>query len=751
MLRLREKIFLIFFGLAICMVILEVGLRLGGWVFISLQQYRNEKVIREGGTYRILCLGESTTAHRRNCYPSQLQQMLNKSNVGVKFVVINEGVRGITTKDILKRLPDHLNKYRPDMVIAMMGINDRKGFLPYEDIALPEPLHVLREFKVYKLVTLLWVHCARKLEELQERKLFLAEHSMTVKFKKEEERLQRAIAINPGDNKAYLALGGYYLDSARFLEAEEMFKKAIMADAGDDAAYFKLGKCYAETGRFKESEELFQKALGINPRNYEAYRKLGLYYLSEGRLQEIEEMLKRVIERAPGDDRAYSLLGWYYIYVGRNQEAEDILKRAIELNPENYKAISTLGLHYIKRGEYPKAQETYDKLVAVRPENDEAYVVMAEGYHDAGRIPEAEELLQRAIVLYPQKIDAYASLARNYRKMGRTKEGENVLKRAIAINPESREAYFALGKFYIDTGRWSEARRTLREALKQNPGYYEIYKQFASYYKLGGGAFQEAEEIFRKALEINPRDYELSLELGSCYETRGKPGEAEDVFVKAIAINPKQSCAYYKLGCLYEGTTRFQEAQRVWTKGLEVTPGNYEIRAKLVRLYREQGKSRDAEVLLQGPIGASLRYYAIYLGLDDFYKSGLLPQPGSGSEASRKQYDHTTNKSEPYYSESTKHNFRKLREILEQKKIKLVIMQYPCRRLEPLKNIFEDKRGVIFVDNETVFKAALGKGHYDEYFIDRFGDDFGHCTKRGNQLLAENVANVILKNIGSRK
>ena len=103
--RFREKAILILFGLVVCVVILELGLRLGGWVFISLQEYRNEKVARKGGTYCVLCLGESTTAHmKEDSYPSQLQQILNKKNIGVKFVVINEGVNGITTIDILRRL-----------------------------------------------------------------------------------------------------------------------------------------------------------------------------------------------------------------------------------------------------------------------------------------------------------------------------------------------------------------------------------------------------------------------------------------------------------------------------------------------------------------------------------------------------------------------------------------------------------------------------------------------------------------------
>jgi hypothetical protein len=59
--------------------------------------------------------------------------------------------------------------------------------------------------------------------------------------------------------------------------------------------------------------------------------------------------------------------------------------------------------------------------------------------------------------------------------------------------------------------------------------------------------------------------------------------------------------------------------------------------------------------------------------------------------------------------------------------------------------MLEPYEGVIFVDNERVFKEALKKGEYRDYFSDTFAGDFGHCTEKGNRLLAENIANVILK------
>jgi hypothetical protein len=76
-----------------------------------------------------------------------------------------------------------------------------------------------------------------------------------------------------------------------------------------------------------------------------------------------------------------------------------------------------------------------------------------------------------------------------------------------------------------------------------------------------------------------------------------------------------------------------------------------------------------------------------------------------------------------------------------------VCVQYPMISVEPLKEIFDGERGVVFVGNEKVFNRALKRGSYIEYFQDSFGGNFGHCTPKGNRLLAENIANVILKEV----
>jgi lysophospholipase L1-like esterase len=78
------------------------------------------------GEFRILCLGESTTdASYTNNYPGQLQQLLNHRYPRLKIRVVNRGVSGYTSGQILKKLPVWLQTVRPQLVISMIGINDK--------------------------------------------------------------------------------------------------------------------------------------------------------------------------------------------------------------------------------------------------------------------------------------------------------------------------------------------------------------------------------------------------------------------------------------------------------------------------------------------------------------------------------------------------------------------------------------------------------------------------------------------------
>ena len=327
-----QRISLVIFGLFLTLILIETGLRLGGFIILSLQELRNRASLRQKGAYRILCLGESTTQGE---WPPFLDEILNQSNLGIKFSVIDKGFIGANTSMILYKLESHLDTYHPDMVITMMGINDWGEHMPYEPVTDSKAINFLKSFRIYKLTQLLWLHIVTRLKELgfhdtASPKLLLREIKLQQAYaedkdaspSKEPLKSNEAAELKPTDDKAYIELGRSYQDQGKPSEAEASFKRAIELNPKDDEAYIELGKSYRDLGKFSETEASFKKAIETNPRHDGAYGALNVLYIEMGKMELARKYAKEV--------RDLRLNFYYPITVSNYQKFKAILdKRGI--------------------------------------------------------------------------------------------------------------------------------------------------------------------------------------------------------------------------------------------------------------------------------------------------------------------------------------------------------------------------------------------------------------------------------------
>ncbi len=98
-------------------------------------------------------------------------------------------------------------------------------------------------------------------------------------------------------------------------------------------------------------------------------------------------------------------------------------------------------------------------------------------------------------------------------------------------------------------------------------------------------------------------------------------------------------------------------------------------------------------------------------------------------------------------------NYLKILDILSQSQTDWLVMQYPTRDIEELKNILASKLketkgiNVRFLENKENFDTLLSKHPYDEIFVDRFGQSFGHATFLGNEAIATNAARELTSGV----
>jgi len=338
---IRTKVSLVLFGFVIFLILLETGMRLGGFIVLSLQEYRNLQSIRHGGTYRILCLGESTTQGQ---YPGFLEEILNQRYKETRFCVIDKGLGGIKTSVIVTQLTSNLAAYAPNMVVVMMGINDGGAHIPYEKDNASYIAAFFSSFRTYKLARLLWLHACRKA------------------------CLGKAPAMRPDNDRAYVKSGFSHWEQHQLPQAEDSFKKAIALNPRNEGAYIGLGLLYQDWRQFSQAQDSFKKAIGLNPCNDEAYLRLGWLYQYQQQLSQAEISYKKAIELNPRSDGAYLKLGYLYRMQGKYTQARDSVRRAVEIAPDNDGAYGALALLCDEMGDPAQASAYAQKADRLRSE-----------------------------------------------------------------------------------------------------------------------------------------------------------------------------------------------------------------------------------------------------------------------------------------------------------------------------------------------------------------------------------------------
>lgn len=168
----RQKTGLVLGGIILCLLMLEAGLRIAGWWY----NWKHPLPKDRGADYKILCVGESTTFGigaedpARDGYPRQLELLLNQRFPGLRAQCLHDQSIGASTSQLLMNFPAALDRYRPDLVIFMAGLNNwwtlnRSNILLFNHNDKVwqfsfKVLGFLDEFRVYKLLK--WIFYSQK-------------------------------------------------------------------------------------------------------------------------------------------------------------------------------------------------------------------------------------------------------------------------------------------------------------------------------------------------------------------------------------------------------------------------------------------------------------------------------------------------------------------------------------------------------------------------------------------------------------
>lgn len=300
----KKKVAVALLGVVFALILLEVGLRLAGSGVQGIQERRNEAALALKDVHRVVCFGESTTAMGSrtgmggaDAYPSQLQEILNRRLGKKAFAVINKGISGADTSLILKRLEETLDRYRPVLVVAMMGANDSAGAIPDDNVPVAQRTGFPYSIKTYKLI--------RQLAHL-----------------------------------------GFGRRSAAEEDAAD--DDYSLSESEDDEDGMRRAGELENQRDFKGAELIYLKEIAREPGHQPARHKLVQLYKRQGEHEKITRLLSTAIKQYPHNGTFLSMLARYYFDRGEHQRARQLFARAEDLRMRSYSPMTRYNYHKMK-------------------------------------------------------------------------------------------------------------------------------------------------------------------------------------------------------------------------------------------------------------------------------------------------------------------------------------------------------------------------------------------------------------------
>lgn len=392
-----HKVLLIIFGVGLAVIFLEAGLRIAGKVVGYLQE-RHNHISFDANEYRILCLGESTTAlGGEDSYPSQLAKILNAQGRSIKYTTINKGIISTTTDAILSRVDQNLDLIKPQLVVVMMGINDKVYMRdPYKDLRWESLKLFLKDLKVYKLAHLLYEHVIHRIRRIDDGpKTFDPSFDDDGNDQHMENFLKMVIAKAVERFYAHASSAAQYRKDHQWamVRLEEQFAQESRKEAS--SACIELARRYWLGGSFQEARSILERASILEMHNAYLYQEWGELYLALGQGAGAQKAFRTALGLDPKNNDLILELARAY-YQEHNQDAFLFYAGYLQANPQDYWGYIELARWLTENKHDDLAQSYLSRAIELKPDLDQAYMDLGQLYREQGREDLAKGYFQKS-------------------------------------------------------------------------------------------------------------------------------------------------------------------------------------------------------------------------------------------------------------------------------------------------------------------------------------------------------------------
>ena len=283
---------------------------------------------------------------------------------------------------------------------------------------------------------------------------------------------EQAVKLDEKLAAAHLCLGVVYSGTGAYEKAVEELNRALEVEPTNDKAYRDLGYAQEQLRQMEAAEQTYRRAIKLRPHYWAGYTWLGGFYYKQARYAEAGEQFWQVVSLAPDNYRGYYSLGGIYLAQGRYPEAIAMLERSVALRP-SAEASSNLGTAYFSLQRYREASHAYEKAVKLAPANYLMWGNLADAYYwdppmrdqaaDAYR--KAVSVAEEGLKVNPRSPHLLGNLAYYHAMVNEREPALRYLRRALQVAPDDPDLRFKAALVHNQLGEPERALKWLVQAL----------------------------------------------------------------------------------------------------------------------------------------------------------------------------------------------------------------------------------------------------------------------------------------------
>jgi tetratricopeptide (TPR) repeat protein len=621
---------------------------------LSLFNFQSFPQQKDENTYRIFCMGGSTTFGRPYQDPLSfcgwLRTYLQAADPSRKWEVINAG--GISYASYrVARMMNELKDYQPDLFIVYSGQNEfleQRSYgtlqeLPAWMINLDATMSSTRIYTAMKLA----MDAIRpgtgdislKRDELNGEVDELLNHTLGPESYYRDEILKQQVIMHYRLNLRRIAkiadsvdAGIVFVKPVINIRDISPFKSEHRNDLELDAlmqwqVLYNDARNLQQAGRLDEAMVKYRAALAIDDRYAELHFRTGQVLFEQLRYDEAEAAFRRAAEEDVAPLRILASMQQAVEDVAAIEDATlidfpAILRKAyldeyghtvfgseyftdhVHTNIEGYRKLGmALFDHLVEQG-IAKPEASWDstriesitqEVIAGIDENDEGVTLLNLGavFEWAGKFEESHALLLRALEILGPAEDIYMRLASSSYSLGKLDDAFNYLKKLQKLSADFPGLNSKLGMIRLEQGKTGEAIAYCQAELESAPGNHFPYVCMAKAFAVKGES-EKAQTYFKTALDLNPDSTFVRLSYTLYLIEQKRYDEALIHGHEALRINPANYEAHNAIGSIMLSHGNLEQARHHISEALRLQPDYDAARENLQRLQTGFG-SADAD------------------------------------------------------------------------------------------------------------------------------------------------------------